>query len=121
MKYLLVKKIMLALSWSYFIFLQPANQQIYSGQCTGSASKPDRQCIHWFHPPQVNFSPSRNKIYLESQARSSYIGFISPSMEEVLTNEDTVRTGWLLLAGQLCISVAVGVLVVRRARSELDR
>ncbi len=42
-------------------------------------------------------------------------------MEEVLTNEDTVRTGWLLLAGQLCISVAVGVLVVRRARSELDR
>ena len=42
-------------------------------------------------------------------------------MEEVLTNEDTVRTGWLLLAAQLCISVAVGILVVRRAKTELNR
>lgn len=58
---------------------------------------------------------------LPSQTVNAYIGSTLRSMEEVLTNEDTVRTGWLLLAGQLCISVAVGILVVRRARTELDR
>jgi len=43
------------------------------------------------------------------------------SMEEVLTNEDTVRTGWLLLLTQLVITVMVALFVVRKARWELDR
>lgn len=42
-------------------------------------------------------------------------------MEEVLTSEDTVRTGWILLLAQLLVSVVVALFVVRKARGELDR
>jgi len=42
-------------------------------------------------------------------------------MEEVLTNEDTVRAGWLLLIAQLVVSAAVALFVVRKARTELER
>ena len=39
-----------------------------------------------------------------------------PSMEEVLTNEDTVRTGWILLLAQLVVSIVLAVFVIRKAR-----
>jgi len=42
-------------------------------------------------------------------------------MEEVLTNEDTVRAGWLLLVAQLAVSAAVAIFVVRKARAELEK
>jgi len=56
-----------------------------------------------------------------TQCINVYIGSTLRSMEEVLTNEDTIRTGWLLLLAQLVITVIVALFVVRKARRELDR
>ena len=42
-------------------------------------------------------------------------------MEEVLTNSDTVRTGWIILLVQLVISIMVAMFIVKKARVELDR
>lgn len=56
-----------------------------------------------------------------TQCINVYMGSTLRSMEEVLTNEDTVRTGWLLLLAQLIVSVILAVFVIRKARGELDR
>ena len=42
-------------------------------------------------------------------------------MEEVLTNFNTVRTGWIILLVQLVISIMVAMFIVKKARVELDR
>jgi len=57
---------------------------------------------------------------LPSQAINAYIGSTLRSMEEVLNSEETVRTGWYLLAGQLGLSLLVGLFIVRRAKLELN-
>jgi len=51
-----------------------------------------------------------------TQCINVYMGSTLRSMEEVLTNEDTVRAGWLLLVAQLVVSAAVAIFVVRKAR-----
>jgi len=56
-----------------------------------------------------------------TQCINVYMGSTLRSMEEVLTNEDTVRAGWLLLVAQLVVSAAVAIFVVRKARAELER
>jgi len=56
-----------------------------------------------------------------TQCINVYMGSTLRSMEEVLTNEDTVRAGWLLLVAQLVVSAAVAIFVVRKARIELER
>jgi len=56
-----------------------------------------------------------------TQCINVYMGSTLRSMEEVLTNEDTVRAGWLLLVAQLAVSAAVALFVVRKARAELER
>jgi len=57
---------------------------------------------------------------LPSQAINAYIGSTLRSMEEVLSNEETMRTGWMLLAAQLALSLLVGILIVQRAKVELN-
>lgn len=52
-----------------------------------------------------------------TQCINAYMGSTLRSMEEVLTSEDTVRTGWILLLAQLLVSVVVALFVVRKARS----
>ena len=42
-------------------------------------------------------------------------------MEEVLSNSDAVRTGWMILVAQLFISIMVAIFIVRKARMELDK
>ena len=42
-------------------------------------------------------------------------------MEEVLTNSDTVRTGWIILLVQLVITIMVAIFIIRKARLELDK
>ena len=42
-------------------------------------------------------------------------------MEEVLTNSDTVRTGWVILLTQLFISIIVAMFIIKKARVELDK
>jgi len=56
-----------------------------------------------------------------TQCINVYMGSTLRSMEEVLTKEDTVRAGWLLLVAQLVVSAAVAIFVVRKARIELER
>lgn len=56
-----------------------------------------------------------------TQCINVYMGSTLRSMEEVLTNENTVRAGWLLLAAQLLVSVALALFVLRKARQELAR
>lgn len=56
-----------------------------------------------------------------TQCINVYMGSTLRSMEEVLTSEDSLAMGWLLLAAQLLASVAVAMFVVRKARVELDR
>ena len=42
-------------------------------------------------------------------------------MEEVLTNSDAVRTGWMILLAQLFVSILVAMFIVKKARMELDK
>ena len=42
-------------------------------------------------------------------------------MEEVLTNSDAVRTGWMILLAQLFVSILVGMFIVKKAKMELDK
>ena len=42
-------------------------------------------------------------------------------MEEVLTNSDAVRTGWMILLVQLFVSILVAMFIVKKARMELDK
>jgi len=42
-------------------------------------------------------------------------------MEEVLSNSDAVRTGWMILLAQLFISIIVALFIVRKARTELEK
>ena len=42
-------------------------------------------------------------------------------MEEVLTNSDAVRTGWMILLVQLFVSILVVMFIVKKARMELDK
>eukprot|EP00092_Neocalanus_flemingeri_P038186 GFUD01041564.1.p1 GENE.GFUD01041564.1~~GFUD01041564.1.p1 ORF type:complete len:292 (+),score=72.10 GFUD01041564.1:187-1062(+) len=56
-----------------------------------------------------------------TQSCNAYIGSTLRSMEEVLTNSDTVRTGWIILLVQLVITAMVAMFIVRKARVELDR
>jgi len=56
-----------------------------------------------------------------TQCCNVYIGSTLRSMEEVLTNSDTVLTGWTILLVQLVISILVAIFIVKRARVELDR
>ena len=42
-------------------------------------------------------------------------------MEEVLTNSDAVRTGWMILLAQLLVSILVAMFIVKKARMELDK
>ena len=41
-------------------------------------------------------------------------------MEEVLSNSDAVRTGWMILLVQLIISIMVAIFIISKARMELD-
>ena len=43
------------------------------------------------------------------------------SMEEVLSNSDAVRTGWMILLAQLFISIIVALFIIRKARIELEK
>ena len=42
-------------------------------------------------------------------------------MEEVLSNSDAVRTGWMILLAQLFISIIVALFIIRKARIELEK
>jgi hypothetical protein len=42
-------------------------------------------------------------------------------MEEVLTNPDAVRTGWMILLAQLFVSILVAMFIVKKARMELEK
>ena len=59
---------------------------------------------------------AENKIIVKIVLISFYF-----SMEEVLTNKDAVRTGWMILLMQLFISILVAMFVVKKARLELDK
>jgi len=58
---------------------------------------------------------------LPTQSCNTYIGSTLRSMEEVLTNSDTVRTGWVILLTQLFISIIVAMFIIKKARVELDK
>jgi len=58
---------------------------------------------------------------LPTQSCNAYIGSTLRSMEEVLTNSDAVRTGWMILLAQLFISILVAMFIVKKARMELDK
>jgi len=58
---------------------------------------------------------------LPTQSCNVYIGSTLRSMEEVLSNSDAVRTGWMILLAQLFISIMVAIFIVRKARMELDK
>jgi len=59
-----------------------------------------------------------------SQLINAYIGSTLRSMEEVLsseTNENTWMAGWILLASQLSMSILVGIVILNRAKLELNK
>ena len=56
---------------------------------------------------------------LSYKKSSSYLFYFS--MEEVLTNSDAVRTGWMILLAQLFVSILVAMFIVKKARMELDK
>jgi len=56
-----------------------------------------------------------------TQTCNVYIGSTLRSMEEVLTNTETVRTGWMILLAQLVITIMVATFIIRKARAELDK
>jgi protein maelstrom len=58
---------------------------------------------------------------LPTQTCNAYIGSTLRSMEEVLSNSDAVRTGWMILLAQLFISIIVALFIVRKARTELEK
>jgi len=58
---------------------------------------------------------------LPTQSCNVYIGSTLRSMEEVLSNSDAVRTGWMILLAQLFISIIVALFIIRKARIELEK
>eukprot|EP00090_Calanus_glacialis_P047455 TRINITY_DN9872_c0_g1_i11.p1 TRINITY_DN9872_c0_g1~~TRINITY_DN9872_c0_g1_i11.p1 ORF type:complete len:291 (-),score=78.85 TRINITY_DN9872_c0_g1_i11:39-911(-) len=58
---------------------------------------------------------------LPTQSCNAYIGSTLRSMEEVLTNSDAVRTGWMILLAQLFVSILVAMFIIKKARMELDK
>merc|ERR550519_897853 len=58
---------------------------------------------------------------LPSQILNAYLGSTLRSMEEVMSSEETKKTGYILLMSQVVMMCLVAVFVIRRARLELSR